>query len=259
MRRSLGLLLALSLGLSCGEGEVLLDLPDTTPGPEGRDSGVELPLDAGGFPTPDAGCQPRTCSDLGASCGTADDGCGGSVECGGCAAPQICGGGGVAHQCGFPAGHREERSLSGATGDESDGLIPVCCAPSGLERLDIDEVFHLLNAHRQANGRAPLTYDTALEAAIEGHCHHMAVHAFFDHSAPETAVSSPWTRASLCGTSANGENIAAGQRSPAEVMEAWKNSSGHNANMLNTTFKRVGIGSYAGGPYGRYWGQLFGN
>ncbi|MGI5864433.1 MAG: CAP domain-containing protein [Myxococcales bacterium] len=266
MRRFLGVVLALGLGLSCGEGDVLLALPDSgvlLPDGgvvhEGQDSGHGQISDAGSFPELDGGCQPRSCADLGAACGTVDDGCGRTVECGGCAVPETCGGGGVAHQCGVPAGHREEQTLSGATGDEGDGLIPVCCAPSELERLDIEEVFRLLNEHRQANGRAPLTYDYALEAAIEGHCHHMAVHTFFDHAAPEEAVSSPWTRASLCGTSANGENIAAGQRSPAAVMEAWKNSSGHNANMLNPAFKRVGIGSYVGGPYGIYWGQLFGN
>jgi uncharacterized protein YkwD len=115
-------------------------------------------------------------------------------------------------------------------------------------------VFALLNDYRISNGRSALTYDTKLEATIQGHCIHMGIHSFFDHTAPESAVSSPWTRANLCGTSANGENIANGYSSPAAVMTGWKNSPGHNANMLNSSFTRVGIGYYQG-----YWGQIFGN
>lgn len=140
-----------------------------------------------------------------------------------------------------------------ASGNEPGGAIPVCCAPTPSEKATIDEVFVLLNEHRQNNGVAPLVYDDKLEAAIQGHCLHMTLHPFFDHMAPESAVSSPWTRASLCGTSANGENIAQGQSSPSAVMTSWKNSPGHNANMLNGSFHRVGIGYHQG-----TWGQIFG-
>lgn len=152
------------------------------------------------------------------------------------------------------AGHTCSVTNPTATGNEDGGIIPVCCAPSASEKAYIDEVFVLLNEHRQNNGIAPLVYDEELEAAIQGHCIHMGVHSFFDHTAPESAVSSPWTRASLCSTSASGENIAHGQSSPAAVMTSWTNSSGHNANMLNGSFHRVGIGYYQG-----YWGQIFGN
>ena len=143
----------------------------------------------------------------------------------------------------------------GATGDEPNGEIPVCCAPSVTETTAIEEVFNLLNAHRMDNGVGPLEYDTQLEAAIQGHCLHMSQHSFFDHEAEEDGVVLPWDRAKLCGTSANGENIAQGQRSPAAVMEAWTESQGHNENMLNPRFTRVGIGYVA---QGRYWGQIFG-
>nr|PZN24878.1 MAG: hypothetical protein DIU78_11315 [Pseudomonadota bacterium] len=145
-------------------------------------------------------------------------------------------------------------SLPGATGNEPMGRIPVCCAPTEEEKVDITEVFTLLNEHRMANGRSALAYDDALEAAIQGHCVHMQQHSFFDHESEEESVGDPWERAELCGTRANGENIARGQRSPAAVMEAWIESSGHNQNMLNERFRRVGIGHVASG---NYWGQLF--
>jgi uncharacterized protein YkwD len=144
----------------------------------------------------------------------------------------------------------------GATGDEPACVIPVCCTPATTEKSSVDEVFRLLNAHRANNGISALAYDSLLESAIQGHCQHTSVHSFFDHNAPESSVTSPWTRATLCGTSANGENIAQGYATPAEVMTGWTNSSGHNANMLNSQFSRVGVGYE---ETGRYWGQIFGS
>jgi uncharacterized protein YkwD len=141
----------------------------------------------------------------------------------------------------------------GATGKEPGGLIPVCCTPTTAEKSQIDQVFDLLNMHRMRNGVAALTYDPKLEQAIQGHCMHMATHTFFDHGAPESAVAAFNVRAQLCGAGAAGENIAAGQRSPQDVMTSWINSAGHNRNMLDPSFKRVGIGRY-----GSQWGQIFG-
>jgi len=144
-------------------------------------------------------------------------------------------------------------TLPGATGSEPAGLIPVCCVPAAADRDAIEEVFYLLNQHRQNNGRAPLTYDSVLESAIQGHCEHMSEHDFFDHYAPESLVYSPWDRAAKCGGDAGGENIAWGYTNAQEVMQGWKESPGHNENMLDPNFTRVGIGRL-----GDYWGQLFG-
>ena len=47
-----------------------------------------------------AACTPTTCAAQGKNCGTIPDGCGGTLTCGACVAPQICGGGGVANVCG---------------------------------------------------------------------------------------------------------------------------------------------------------------
>jgi uncharacterized protein YkwD len=142
---------------------------------------------------------------------------------------------------------------AGATGNEPGRMIPVCCTPTSGEKALINEVFQLLNMHRMANGRSALAYDLKLEAAIQGHCLHMAQHSFFNHTAPEAVVASPGNRATLCGTTATGENIARGQQSAAMVMRAWRNSPGHNSNMLHSGFRRVGIGEHR-----YFWGQLFG-
>ncbi len=44
-------------------------------------------------------CKPKTCADAGFTCGMNGDGCGGTLDCGSCPAPQICGGGGYS-KCG---------------------------------------------------------------------------------------------------------------------------------------------------------------
>jgi len=51
-----------------------------------------------------------------------------------------------------------------------------------------------------------------------------------------------------------GENIAYGQRTPQAVVNAWMNSSGHRANILNANYTQIGVGYVADG---NYWTQMF--
>ena len=51
-----------------------------------------------------------------------------------------------------------------------------------------------------------------------------------------------------------GENIAQGQRTPEEVVQAWMNSAGHRANILNNGFTHIGVGYVESG---NYWTQQF--
>jgi uncharacterized protein YkwD len=84
----------------------------------------------------------------------------------------------------------------------------------------------------------------------------MAARGFFDHTDPDGAT--PWDRAEKAGISdLGGENIARGQADAAAVMEAWMNSPGHRANILNCDFKTLGVGVHfgSGGPW---WTQDFG-
>ena len=56
------------------------------------------------------------------------------------------------------------------------------------------------------------------------------------------------------------ENIAAGQPAPSAVVQGWMNSAGHKKNMLNCSYKSIGVG-YAhndGTRYRHYWVQTFG-
>ncbi len=54
-----------------------------------------------------------------------------------------------------------------------------------------------------------------------------------------------------------GENIAAYQKTPQEVMTAWMNSPGHRANILNCAYKDFGAGVASRGS-DLYWTQDFG-
>jgi uncharacterized protein YkwD len=59
-----------------------------------------------------------------------------------------------------------------------------------------------------------------------------------------------------------GENIAWGQTSPAEVMEAWIDSDGHCSNVMNPNYTLIGVGYYPGSDNWRdgqhFWTQNFG-
>lgn len=120
---------------------------------------------------------------------------------------------------------------------------------------------NLINNYRQQNGLPPLALSTSLTNAAEGHSYDMAVHNYFSHTGSDG--SSPWDRIRAAGYTYNtylGENIAAGFDTAQSVFDAWRNSPGHNANMLNANFRAIGIGRYysAGSYYGWYWTTDFG-
>src|SRR5690349_8106931 len=62
--------------------------------------------DASGDPGGDAGstCSLQSCASVGATCGPIGDGCGGTIDCGTCTAPDTCGGGGTLFTCGGGSG-----------------------------------------------------------------------------------------------------------------------------------------------------------
>ncbi|GAA2472536.1 CAP domain-containing protein [Streptomyces longisporus] len=120
------------------------------------------------------------------------------------------------------------------------------------------EVVGLTNRERAGAGLPPLAVDPLLTTAAQAHSADMVARAFYSHTSPDG--SQPWDRAAAAGARRRsiGENIACGQRSPAEVVDGWMNSPGHRANILKPDFTHIGIGFAGGGPAGMYWTQLFG-
>ncbi|MFD5568676.1 CAP domain-containing protein [Streptomyces cadmiisoli] len=129
--------------------------------------------------------------------------------------------------------------------------------PGDLTRV-AGEVVGLTNRERDRAGLPPLAVDGTLTAAAQAHSADMVARDFYSHTAPDG--SRPWDRAAAAGSTLRsiGENIACGQRSPAEVVTGWMNSPGHRANILKPGFTRIGIGFEGGGRAGTYWTQLFG-
>ena len=118
------------------------------------------------------------------------------------------------------------------------------------------EVLKLVNEERAQVGCSAVSANSALADLAQDFSEDMAARGFFDHTDPTGA--SPWDRAAKAGiTDLGGENIARGQADAAAVMEAWMNSPGHKANILNCDFKTLGVGVHfgAGGPW---WTQDFG-
>ncbi|MEW2167681.1 CAP domain-containing protein [Streptomyces sp. NPDC007084] len=130
-------------------------------------------------------------------------------------------------------------------------------SPAGLERT-AREVIALTNTERAAHGLPPLSPDAPLTTAAQGHSADMVARDFYAHTSPEGRQ--PWDRAAAAGSRRRtiGENIACGQRSPAEVVLGWMNSPGHRANILKRDFTHIGVGLAGGGRAGTYWTQLFG-
>lgn len=150
------------------------------------------------------------------------------------------------------------RAVAAASGDVYwTALWAEPFSAPGLARFAAD-VVALTNAERMAVGLRPLAVDQRLTMAAQAHSADMVARGFYAHTTPEG--SEPWDRAAAAGCPHRGigENIACGQRSPADVVRAWMNSPGHRANILAPGFDEIGIGYATGSLAGTYWTQLFG-
>nr|WP_325219478.1 CAP domain-containing protein [uncultured Oscillibacter sp.] len=155
------------------------------------------------------------------------------------------------------------RSGSGSSGGSSSGGSSsgngsgTGEAPSGTDLQSMRQgVLDLVNAARAQNGKAPLTLNDSLSDVAQLRADEIV--QSFSHTRPNGT--SCFTALKEAGISyrTTGENIAAGQGSPASVMDSWMNSEGHRANILNGDFTSIGIGYVkAGSGYGHYWVQMF--
>ena len=120
------------------------------------------------------------------------------------------------------------------------------------------QVIKLTNKEREKAGCKALKSNTALKTAAQKHSADMAKKDYFSHTGKDGR--SPFDRMTDAGYaySAAAENIAAGQRTPADVVKGWMNSAGHKANILNCAYSEIGVGYAKGGSYGTYWTQDFG-
>jgi uncharacterized protein YkwD len=155
------------------------------------------------------------------------------------------------------------QSASAAAASSSSSGCTAGSASRTLDAARARKVIVLVNAHRRSIGLRPLRTSRSLRAAAKWKAGHMARHRYLQHDDLGGRVHrSAASRLRACGYETArlrwGENIAMGQRSPAEVVAAWLRSPGHRANIDAADFRVTGVGvavSRAGVPY---WTQTFG-
>jgi len=240
------------LGLAC-QGDTLYDVPDPEgPGASGsnRAPSAQLSVEPQGIMAPVQGRLRLTCSDpdgdqvihiLGYTGSTSND-----VQS---AAPID-----LTHS--FVQAVVIRGSCIDSRGAASSPISRQLVVVNG--DLQRDSVLLLTNAARSAAGVQSLVQDSRLTALAVAHARDMAERGYFSHTTPEGKTFSDRLREAGVSGSA-GENIA-GNSSAGGAVQAWLNSSGHRANMVNSTFRRLGAGVYRTlqSPY-TYYVQVFTN
>ncbi|MGW1002724.1 CAP domain-containing protein [Streptomyces sp. NPDC002520] len=119
----------------------------------------------------------------------------------------------------------------------------------------VARIVQLVNDERGKVGCSALKVNATLTKAAQAHSDDMATHRNMSHTGSDG--SSPGDRITSAGYSwsAYGENVAYGYSTPEQVMAGWMSSSGHRANILNCSFKEIGVGL---AQPGSYWTQDFG-
>ena len=142
-------------------------------------------------------------------------------------------------------------------------VIPPAIASAADPVLDAEEkaFCNQINQYRAQNGRPALRVSVSLTNASKWMSTDMATKNYFSHTDSLGRTFS--TRLGAFGytySTTKAENIAAGNATAAKTFAQWKASSGHNTNMLSSSFKVIGIGrAYsAGSTYKWYWTTDFG-
>lgn len=143
----------------------------------------------------------------------------------------------------------------GVTSPGGPATAPATANPPAVDNRA--QVITAVNAERAKAGCAAVTENAALDTSAQGHSADMAARNYFAHESLGGGPFSDRITAAGYTWSTVGENIAMGQQSPGEVMEAWMNSSGHRTNILDCAFRDIGVGVAADASGSLYWTQDF--
>lgn len=144
------------------------------------------------------------------------------------------------------------------------GSLAGAAAPADAATLDSaeTELQRVVNELRASKGLAMLAVSDTLTFSAKWMAQDMAVYNYFSHTSLDGR--SPTERMADAGYPATttwaGENLAAGQNTPREVLNGWINSPGHYAVLTNPHYRAIGLGrAYsAGSTYKTYWAANFG-
>lgn len=142
---------------------------------------------------------------------------------------------------------------SGATPILPPGGPGTAEASSAGEEEWALRVLDLTNSIRAEHGLTPLALDPTASLAAYEHCWDMDLRGYFDHVNPDGEV--PVERLARHGVERPwvGENLARGQATPEEVVQAWIDSPPHRENILYPGWTRVGIAVHSGPAAGPWW------
>jgi uncharacterized YkwD family protein len=124
---------------------------------------------------------------------------------------------------------------------------------TGINKIAL-QVIDLTNAQRKKNGLPLLKADAALSKVAQTKTYDMETKHYFSHTSP--TYGSPFDMMRDFGVTYRtaGENIAMGQPTAQEVVNAWMNSEGHRKNILSPNYTNIGVGFT---QTGNYWSQMF--
>jgi len=116
------------------------------------------------------------------------------------------------------------------------------------------QVVSLVNEIRAQYGLSPLSHNWQLSRVARYKSQDMADNHYFSHNSP--TYGSPFRMMKQFGITYRtaGENIAKGYSSAKAVVNAWMNSEGHRANILNASYTQIGVGYVSSG---NHWTQMF--
>lgn len=121
---------------------------------------------------------------------------------------------------------------------------------------DEQEVFNLINQQRISNGLAALKIDNEVQNVARIKAKDMVQNNYFSHNSPTYGTPFEMLNSFKISYKSAGENIAGNSNNQAAVT-AWMNSSGHRANILNSSYNYTGIGVVTGSQYGKIYVQMF--
>ncbi|GGD16275.1 SafA/ExsA family spore coat assembly protein [Pontibacillus salipaludis] len=119
------------------------------------------------------------------------------------------------------------------------------------------EVIRLTNKERAKQGLPALKSDWQLSRVARYKSRDMRDQGYFAHNSPTYGSPFEMMKSFNISYRKAAENIAAGQRTPQEVVQAWMDSPGHRKNILDKDLTYIGVGYAEGGSYGYYWTQQF--
>ena len=141
------------------------------------------------------------------------------------------------------------------TPPSEDANTPENKPEADKELTFAEQVVELVNQERTKAGLNAVTLDQNIASAALVRA--KEIETSFSHTRPNgSKFSTALTEQGVTFKGA-GENIAWGQKSPEAVMQAWMNSKGNRANILNKNFTKIGVGYYQNAAGRNFWTHLF--